>query len=45
MGKRDWGREDLLVLIPNILSLKLLKLKKVKKEDYNITEKKMNVGI
>lgn len=28
IGKRNWGKEELLVLIPKILSLKLLKIKK-----------------
>ena len=28
IGKRDWGKEDLLVLIPKLLSLKLLLIKK-----------------
>ena len=31
VGKRDWGKEDLLVLIPKVLSFKLLMLKKGKK--------------
>ena len=45
IGKRDWGKEDLLVLIPKLLSLKLLLIKKGKEEVCNITIKKMNVGI
>ena len=40
MGKRNWGKEDLLVLIPKKLTLILLELKKGKKEVCNITEKK-----
>lgn len=31
MGKRNWGIENLLVVIPKILSLKVLKIKKGKK--------------
>lgn len=31
MGKRNWGKEELLVLIPKVLSLKILKIKKGKK--------------
>ena len=31
MGKRTWGKEELLVLIPKVLSLKILKIKKGKK--------------
>ena len=44
MGKRDWGKEDLLVLIPNILSLKLLKLKKGKKGGLQYHRKKNECG-
>ena len=28
LGKRKWGKEDLLVLIPGLLSLKRIKIKK-----------------
>ena len=31
MGKRSWGTENLLVVIPKVLTLKILKIKKSKK--------------
>ena len=31
MGKRNWGVENLLVVIPKVLSLKILEIKKGKK--------------
>ena len=43
MGRRQWGTETLLTLIPKKLSLKLLKIKKGKKGGFNTIEKKMNV--
>ncbi len=44
LGKRDWGEEDLLVLIPKILSLKLLKIKKNKKGGLQYHRKKNECG-
>ena len=43
LGKRNWGSEDLIVLIPKVLSLKKLFIKKVKKVDYSTIIKRMNV--
>ena len=43
VGKRNWGEEKLLALIPKILSLKLLKLKKGKKGGLQYHHKKMSV--
>ena len=43
VSKRNWGEEILLTLIPKKISLKLLKIKKIKKADYNIIDVKMNV--
>ena len=43
IGKRPWGKEELLVLIPKILTLKKLTIKKVQPVDCNIIEKKMSV--
>ena len=45
VGKRKWGKEILLSLIPKILSLKLLKLKKGKKGGVQYHHKKMSVDI
>lgn len=45
MGFRDWGTEDLLVLIPKILSLKKLTLKKGKKGGLQYHHKKNECGI
>jgi mannose-6-phosphate isomerase len=44
LGKRNWGREDLLVLIPKILSLKKLTLKKGKKGGLQYHHKKNECG-
>ncbi len=44
VGKRDWGSEDLLVLIPKLLSLKLLYLKKGKKGGLQFHHKKNECG-
>lgn len=44
VGKRDWGEEKLLALIPNVLSLKLLKLKKGKKGGLQYHHKKNECG-
>ena len=40
VGKRNWGMEKLLVLIPKVLSLKLLKIKKGKKGGLQYHRKK-----
>ena len=45
MGKRDWGKEILLTIIPKKISLKKLIINKGKKEAYNFIGKKMNVDI
>ena len=45
VGKRIWGNEWLLVLIPKVLTLKLLEIKKIIKEDFNFIGKKMNVAL
>jgi mannose-6-phosphate isomerase-like protein (cupin superfamily) len=44
VGKRNWGEEKLLALIPKILSLKLLKLKKGKKGGLQYHHKKNECG-
>ncbi len=44
LGKRDWGSEDLLVLISKVLSLKLLKIKKGKKGGLQYHHKKNECG-
>jgi mannose-6-phosphate isomerase-like protein (cupin superfamily) len=44
LGKRDWGNELLLVLIPKILSLKILKMKKGKKGGLQYHHKKNECG-
>tara|TARA_B110000090_G_scaffold200270_1_gene241079 strand:- start:133 stop:564 length:432 start_codon:yes stop_codon:yes gene_type:complete len=44
LGKRTWGKEILLSLIPKILSLKLLKLKKGKKGGLQYHHKKNECG-
>ncbi len=44
MGKRNWGKEDLLVLIPKKLTLKLLELKKGKKGGLQYHRKKNECG-
>ena len=45
LGKRDWGKEILLTLIPKKLTLKILKIKKGKKGGLQYHRKKMNVDI
>ena len=45
VGKRNWGTEDLLVLIPNLLTLKRIKLKKGKKGGLQYHHKKNECGI
>ncbi len=44
LGKREWGKEDLLVLIPKVLSLKLLKIKKNKEGGLQYHRKKNECG-
>ena len=44
IGKRNWGKEDLLVLIPKKISLKLLELKKGKKGGLQYHHKKDECG-
>jgi quercetin dioxygenase-like cupin family protein len=44
VGKRNWGKEILLVLIPKILSLKKLKIKKGKKGGLQFHRKKNECG-
>ncbi len=44
LGKRDWGSEDLLVLISKVLSLKLLKIKKGKMGGLQYHHKKNECG-
>ena len=44
IGKRDWGEEILLSLIPSVLSLKLLKIKKGKKGGIQYHHKKNECG-
>ena len=45
LGKRDWGREDLLVHIPKTLTLKKLFIKKEEWVVCNFIERKMSVDI
>ena len=45
LGKRAWGQEILLALIPKVLSLKLLKIKKGKKGGLQYHRKKNECGI
>ena len=45
LGKRAWGQEILLTLIPKVLSLKLLKIKKGKKGGLQYHHKKNECGI
>lgn len=45
VGKRPWGREQLLALIPKKISLKLLKIKKGKKGGLQFHHKKDECGI
>lgn len=44
IGKRDWGNEWLLVLIPKVLTLKLLEIKKNKKGGLQYHRKKNECG-
>ena len=44
IGKRDWGKEDLLVLIPKLLSLKMLFIKKGRKGSLQYHHKKNECG-
>ncbi len=44
LGKRNWGSEDLLVLISKVLSLKILKIKKGKKGGLQFHHKKNECG-
>ena len=44
VGKRDWGKEELLVLISKVLSLKLLTLKKGHKGGLQYHHKKNECG-
>jgi mannose-6-phosphate isomerase-like protein (cupin superfamily) len=44
IGKRNWGKEDLLVLIPKKISLKLLEIKKGKKGGLQYHHKKEECG-
>ena len=44
VGKRNWGTEDLLVLIPNLLTLKKIVLKKGKKGGLQYHHKKNECG-
>lgn len=44
LGKRQWGSEILLVLIPKILTLKLLKIKKGKQGGLQYHHKKNECG-
>ena len=44
VGKRDWGQEHLLVLIPKILSLKKIFIKKGKKGGLQYHHKKNECG-
>lgn len=45
VGKRHWGKEQLLALIPKKISLKLLKIKKGKKGGLQFHHKKDECGI
>ena len=44
LGNRDWGEEDLLVLIPKLLSLKRIKIKKGSKGGLQYHHKKNECG-
>lgn len=44
IGKRNWGKENLLVLIPKKISLKLLEIKKGKKGGLQYHHKKEECG-
>lgn len=43
-GKRSWGRENILVIIPKILSLKILNIQKGKKGGLQYHHKKNECG-
>ena len=43
-GKRSWGTENILVIIPKILSLKILNIKKGKKGGLQYHHKKNECG-
>ena len=43
LGKRTWGKEQLLALIPKKISLKKLIIKKGQRVDFSFIEKKMSV--
>ena len=44
LGHRKWGKEKILVLIPKLLSLKLLEMKKGKKGGLQYHHKKNECG-
>lgn len=44
LGKRKWGKEELLVLIPKLLSLKRIKIKKGRKGGVQYHHKKNECG-
>jgi len=44
LGKRDWGEEKIVALIPEVLSLKTLKIKKGKKGGLQYHHKKNECG-
>jgi len=44
LGKRNWGKELLLVLIPKVLSLKMLKIRKGKRGGLQYHHKKNECG-
>ena len=44
LGERDWGKEDLLVVIPGLLSLKRIKIKKGSKGGLQYHHKKNECG-
>jgi mannose-6-phosphate isomerase-like protein (cupin superfamily) len=44
IGKRKWGKEDLLVLVPGLLSLKRLRIKKGSKGGLQYHHKKNECG-
>ena len=44
LGERDWGKEDLLVLIPGLLSLKRIEIKKGSKGGLQYHHKKNECG-
>ena len=44
LGRRKWGKEKILVLIPKLLSLKLLEMKKGRKGGLQYHHKKNECG-